>query len=39
MNGKGILYYPNDETAYDGNWKDDQLHGFGTLYNEEVSSL
>lgn len=39
MNGKGTLYYPNDEVAYDGNWKDDQLHGNGTLYNEEVTIL
>lgn len=39
MNGKGTLYYPNDEVAYEGNWKDDQLHGYGTLYNEEVMQL
>jgi antitoxin component YwqK of YwqJK toxin-antitoxin module len=39
MNGKGTLYYPNDEVAYEGNWKDDQLHGYGTLYNEEVTQL
>lgn len=39
MNGKGTLYYPNDDVAYDGNWKDDQLHGYGTLFNEEVVLL
>lgn len=39
MNGKGVLYYPNNEIAYDGEWKDDQLWGRGTLYNEDVSQL
>jgi hypothetical protein len=35
MYGKGVLYYPNNEIAYDGEWKEDQLWGRGTLYNEE----
>lgn len=39
MNGKGVLYYPNNEIAYDGEWKEDQLWGRGTLYNEEVTLL
>jgi len=39
MSGKGVLYYPNKEIAYDGEWKEDQLWGRGTLYNEEVSQL
>jgi hypothetical protein len=39
MDGKGVLYYPNNSIAYDGEWKDDQLEGRGTLYNEEVVQL
>lgn len=39
MNGKGVLYYPDNSIAYDGEWKDDQLSGHGTLYNEEVTEL
>ncbi len=39
MNGRGVLYYPNSNIAYEGNWKNDQLHGFGVLYNEEVVTL
>jgi len=39
MHGKGVLYYPNNEIAYDGEWKEDRLSGQGTLYNEEVSLL
>lgn len=34
MDGKGVLYYPNNSIAYDGEWKEDQLEGIGTLYNE-----
>jgi len=33
MNGKGVLYYPDNSIAYEGEWKDDQLSGYGTLYN------
>ena len=25
MFGKGVLYYPNNEIAYDGEWRNDQL--------------
>ena len=39
MYGKGVLYYPNNEIAYDGEWRNDQLEGRGTLYNEEVQLL
>jgi antitoxin component YwqK of YwqJK toxin-antitoxin module len=39
MDGKGVLYYPNNQIAYDGEWKEDQLQGYGTLYNEEVGLL
>lgn len=34
MNGKGILYYPDHKVAYDGDWQNDQLSGYGILYNE-----
>jgi hypothetical protein len=34
MNGRGTLYHPNNTIAYEGMWKDDELHGIGTLYNE-----
>ena len=33
MTGKGILYYCAGYPAYDGEWLNDQFHGFGTLYN------
>ena len=33
MNGYGVLYYPNSEIAYEGNWQSDQLSGWGVLYN------
>ncbi len=33
MNGKGILYYSIDSPAYDGEWYNDQFHGYGILYN------
>lgn len=39
MDGKGVLYYPNNSIAYDGEWKEDQLEGIGTLYNEQVVKL
>lgn len=39
MFGRGVLYYPNNEIAYDGEWKNDQLSGKGTLYNEEILPL
>ena len=29
--GKGILYYPAGWSRYEGEWKDDMYHGFGTL--------
>ena len=29
-NGRGICTWP-DGTVYDGNWKDNKLHGVGTL--------
>lgn len=39
MSGKGILYYPDHKVAYDGQWYNDQLSGFGILYNEEVTQI
>jgi hypothetical protein len=39
MHGKGILFYPNNPIAYDGEWKNDQLSGYGTLFNEQVTQL
>ena len=34
MEGRGALYYTNGDIAYEGEWKSDQLHGSGILYNE-----
>lgn len=39
MSGKGILYYVNDQVAYDGEWKEDRLWGYGVLYNEDPHTL
>ena len=30
-NGRGIFYY-QDGSYYSGNWKDNQMHGKGSLY-------
>lgn len=34
MQGKGKLYYASGKLAYEGNWSQDQIHGYGKLYNE-----
>lgn len=34
MEGRGALYYSTGEIAYEGEWKNDKLHGYGVLYNE-----
>ena len=34
MEGRGALYYSNGELAYEGEWKQDQLDGYGVLYNQ-----
>jgi hypothetical protein len=39
MHGKGVLFYPNNQIAYDGEWKNDQLSGYGILFNEQISQL
>jgi hypothetical protein len=33
MQGRGALYYANDQIAYEGEWFNDKLHGYGILYN------
>jgi|JI6StandDraft_1071083.scaffolds.fasta_scaffold04165_2 hypothetical protein len=39
MSGKGILYYIDDKIAYDGQWRDDRLWGYGVLFNEDPKIL
>lgn len=39
MNGKGTLFYCAEYPAYDGEWSNDQFHGFGILYNENPMQL
>jgi hypothetical protein len=39
MEGRGALYYQSGKIAYEGEWKEDKLQGFGTLYNEHVMAL
>lgn len=39
MSGKGSLYYQSGKLAYEGDWKDDQFMGIGTLYNENPEPL
>ena len=34
MNGRGSLYSASQKLAYQGEWKNDQFHGLGTLYNQ-----
>lgn len=36
MNGFGTLYYPNGKIAYEGEWKMDNFHGKGKVYNDEI---
>ncbi len=33
MQGRGALYYTSGKIAYQGEWKDDKLHGYGVIYN------
>jgi antitoxin component YwqK of YwqJK toxin-antitoxin module len=35
-NGHGTLYF-KDGGHYEGEWKDDKMHGFGKLYYENGS--
>ena len=39
MDGKGILYYQPNCPAYNGEWYNDQFHGYGTLFNEKAQEL
>jgi antitoxin component YwqK of YwqJK toxin-antitoxin module len=34
MQGKGKLFYASGKIAYEGMWSQDQIHGYGKLYNE-----
>jgi hypothetical protein len=33
MHGKGTLYYSYNKIAYEGDWREDRLWGYGVLYN------
>lgn len=35
MQGRGALYYTDNQVAYEGEWHSDKLHGYGVLYNEQ----
>jgi hypothetical protein len=39
MEGPGQLYYQSNKLAYQGEWKNDQFCGKGTLYNEDPEPL
>ena len=39
MNGYGTLFYPNGKIAYEGEWKVDNFHGKGKVYNDEPLDL
>jgi len=39
MQGRGVLYYTNGKLAYEGEWQEDKLQGYGVLYNENISPL
>ena len=36
MNGFGTLCYPNGKIAYEGEWRMDNFHGKGKVYNDEI---
>jgi hypothetical protein len=33
MQGRGALYYADGQIAYEGEWNNDKLNGYGILYN------
>ncbi|EGR30240.1 protein kinase domain protein [Ichthyophthirius multifiliis] len=35
MHGKGTLYYPNGQKAYEGYWYEDQFNEYGHLFNNK----
>jgi antitoxin component YwqK of YwqJK toxin-antitoxin module len=39
MDGYGKLYYPNGKLAYEGEWKEDEFHGEGIVYNDNPTNL
>ncbi len=39
MNGFGKLFYQSDKIAYEGEWVNDQFHGWGKLYNQNPIKL
>jgi hypothetical protein len=39
MEGRGELYYGSGKIAYEGEWKQDRLDGYGVLYNENISVM
>jgi len=39
MDGFGILYFQNGNIAFKGEFKENNFHGHGILYNAEISQL
>lgn len=39
MHGWGKLYYEGGKLAYEGNWHQDEFHGFGKVYNDNPIQL
>lgn len=39
MHGKGNLYYSDGKIAYEGDWRMDEFHGSGKVYNQEQLQL
>ncbi len=37
MQGRGALYYADGQIAYEGEWNNDKLNGYGILYNQTPS--
>jgi hypothetical protein len=39
MEGKGVLYYDNNNKAYEGYFREGKFHNFGHLYNKFPSGV
>jgi len=39
MHGYGVLYYPNGKPAYEGEWRNNQFEGRGTMYNQKPAMI
>ena len=39
MHGYGVLYYPSGSVAYEGEWREDEFNGKGTVYNDQQGQL